>query len=87
MNAHQNVGSAVRRSDDKKKGGGWLFGEKCELGEQRGHLVVLCNHGSVERERDRAVHILSGGLHCLFRPLSSCWQCVHSAALVYTFTK
>lgn len=34
MNAHQNVGSAVRRSDDKKKGGGWLFGEKCELGEQ-----------------------------------------------------
>lgn len=53
----------------------------------RGHLVVLCNHGSVERERDRAVHILSGGLHCLFRPLSSCWQCVHSAALVYTFTK
>lgn len=32
LNAHWNVGSAVKRSDDKKKGGGWLFGEKCEQG-------------------------------------------------------
>lgn len=47
----RNVGTAVKRSDDKRRGDGWLLGEKCESEEPKGDLVVLCNLGSVERER------------------------------------
>lgn len=47
------------------------LGKNVSWGEQKGSFIVLCNHGSVERERERAGHILSGGLHCLSRPVSS----------------
>lgn len=40
LNTQWNVGSAVKRSDDKKKGGGWLFGEKCEAGSRRSYVTV-----------------------------------------------
>lgn len=80
LNAHWNVGSAEKRSDDKKKGGGWLFGGKCKLGEQKGDLVVLCNHESVEREQS-TFFLEDSTLYLDLCPIV-CWQCVRSAALV-----
>lgn len=66
---------------------GW-WGEKCELGEQKGGFIVLCNHGSGEREREATFFLEDSTVSPDLGPdIPPCWPCPHPAALLHPSNK
>lgn len=64
LNPLWNVGSAIKRSHDKKKGGGWPIGLKNVVGGSTSYVTV-----DLLREKESSPHSLCGTPLSFFTPV------------------